>query len=105
MLLNYDTIMLPTILAILIISIIIYYYSRNKKESFESLSKDDTKNANLILYFFQKGKKDPDFIDYINLLNKIENTNLKIINQETFFELKTLNKLNKLNIDAVKKLM
>lgn len=106
MLLNYDTITLPTIIAILIIAIIIiYYYSRNKRESFESLSKDDTKNAELILYFFKKGKKNPDFIDYINLLNKIQNTNLKIINQETFFELKTLNKLNKLNVDAIKKLM
>lgn len=80
---------------------IIYTTTLSKKETFKStLSTKDSENAKLILNFFKKSDN-YDFVDYINYLTSIKNTNLRIINQETFYEFKTLNKLNKLTLQDI----
>lgn len=90
----------------LCIFIYIIYTSMSKKEKFESvLPEKDAENAKLILEFFKKSNEKLDFVDYINYLLSIKNTNLKIINQETFYQLKTLNKLNKLSLKDIEALM
>ena len=69
----------------------------DKKFRAENLSK---------IFLFFRSKKSFKTEDLEAGPRNVQNdTRGQIINQETFFELKTLNKLNKLNIDAVKKLM
>lgn len=71
-----------------------------KKETFEStLSQRDMNNAELILKFFNK--KNIIYPDYLDYLVSINNTNLKIINQDLFHEFKALKKINNLSIQNI----
>ena len=49
--------------------------------------------------------KDEDFPDYIQFLKSINNTNLKLINAQVFYELKTLKKYKNLNTQNVLDIM
>lgn len=96
------------ILWIILLCVFIYfvYVSSLKKETFDSvLSQKDSENAKLILEFFKKSKQNIDFVDYVNFLLSIKNTNLKIINQDTFHEFKVLNKINRLSLKDIETMM
>jgi hypothetical protein len=49
--------------------------------------------------------KDEDFPDYIQFLKNINNTNLKLINVQVFYELKTLKKYKNLNTQSILDIM
>ena len=92
---------------VIVIGFVIYnMYIGKKKETFDStLSKRDSDNAKLILDFINQSNDKTTYVDYINYLVSIKNTNLKIINQETYHELKTLKKLNKLSSNDIMNMM
>lgn len=48
---------------------------------------------------------DEDFQEYIHFLNKIKNTNLKLIASSVFYELKTLKKYNNLDKKNILRIM
>jgi hypothetical protein len=95
-----------SIIWFLVIAVLIYIIYNiiavyNKKENFDStLSQSDMDNAKLIFDFFDK-KSDIIYPDYLDYLVSIKNTNLKIINQDTFHDFKALKKINKLTIQDI----
>lgn len=87
------------------ISLYALYQMMNTYKIKEKLSNTDRdKNTEVAkqVYKYFIDNNNIDFVDYINFLTSIKNTNLKIIDLEVFYELKSLKKKGKLTLDSVR---
>ena len=72
------------------------------KEKITNVENDKNTEVAKQVYKYFIDTKNIDFVDYINFLTSIKNTNLKIIDLEVFYELKSLKKKGKLTLDSVR---
>lgn len=92
----------------LVLGYIIYTLSKGyRKEgitnvaSVSSLTSNENKEIAKKVYQYFVDHKTVDFVDYINFLTSIKNTNLDIIDLEVFYELKSLKKKGKLTLENI----
>jgi hypothetical protein len=100
--LGMNQVFMYTILTL--ISLYALYQMMNTYKIKEKLSNTDRdKNTGVAkqVYKYFMDNNNIDFVDYINFLTSIKNTNLKIIDLEVFYELKSLKKKGKLTLDSV----
>ena len=87
----------------LIIGYALYELTKTNKTKEKITNVDNDKNTvtakQVYRYFIDKNNM--DFVDYINFLTAIKNTNLNIIDLEVFYEFKLLKKNNKLTLDSI----
>ena len=85
----------------LIIGYALYELTKTNKTKEKITNVDNDKNTVIAkqVYRYFVDKNNMDFVDYINFLTAIKNTNLNIIDLEVFYEFKLLKKKNKLKLD------
>lgn len=76
-------------------------YSKEGITNVASVSNIENKEIAKKVYQYFVDHKTVDFVDYINFLTSIKNTNLDIIDLEVFYELKSLNKKGKLTLESI----
>jgi len=104
--LDMNQVFIYTILTL--ISLYALYQMMNTYKIKEKLSNTDRdKNTEVAkqVYKYFIDNNNIDFVDYINFLTSIKNTNLKIIDLEVFYELKSLKKKGKLILGSILNLM
>jgi hypothetical protein len=83
--------------------IILYiFYQQNTQEN---LTVDDVKKKYISESIKEYLKADTDYKDFLVFLTKIDNRSYKLIQQETFYEMKFLLKNNLLTVDNIMKYM
>ena len=87
----------------LIIGYALYELTKTNKTKEKITNVDNDKNTVIAkqVYRYFVDKNNMDFVDYINFLTAIKNTNLNIIDLEVFYEFKLLKKNNKLTLDSI----
>ena len=75
--------------------------TNNTKEKITKVDNDKNTVTAKQVYRYFIDKNNMDFVDYINFLTAIKNTNLNIIDLEVFYEFKLLKKNNKLTLDSI----
>jgi hypothetical protein len=87
----------------LIIGYALYELTKTNKTKEKITNVDNDKNTVIAkqVYRYFIDKNNMDFVDYINFLTAIKNTNLNIIDLEVFYEFKLLKKNNKLTLDSI----
>jgi hypothetical protein len=75
------------------------------KEKLSNTDRDKNTEVAKQVYKYFIDNNNIDFVDYINFLTSIKNTNLKIIDLEVFYELKSLKKKGKLILGSILNLM
>lgn len=89
------------IIFIIIICIIAFYFIFYKTENMTNVtSEQQTIIENIFTYI--NNNPSAEFVDYINFLTSIKNTNLNIIDNEVFVTFKLLKKKNMFSIDDIK---
>jgi len=73
--------------------------SNDNIEKIGNVSNEDVELASKVVDYMNS--TDNDFVNYINYLTSIGNTNLNIISIDVFYEFKTLKKQNKLSMQNV----
>lgn len=100
------------IIGIIIGLLAIYFFNYNKKEYIENISENvlenisenDRKILDALFEYFTSNKFS-NYFSYLQFLEKIQNTNLEIINEDTFCILKAFQKRNILTKDDILKEM
>jgi len=77
------------------------YELTKTKEKITNVDNDKNTVIAKQVYRYFVDKNNMDFVDYINFLTAIKNTNLNIIDLEVFYEFKLLKKNNKLTLDSI----
>jgi len=77
------------------------YELTKTKEKITNVDNDKNTVTAKQVYRYFIDKNNMDFVDYINFLTAIKNTNLNIIDLEVFYEFKLLKKNNKLTLDSI----
>jgi len=94
-----DNTILLWILAAIAIIIVLFFLKKESKESIADVDIDPkSKLAKLIKDFL---KTDTEYKEYLDFLVQNSNMSYKILEQETFYELKMLLKMNRLTEDAI----
>jgi hypothetical protein len=76
-----------------ILGLVIIYFYGSKKEGLENISDADQELINKIYDFFSSASA-TDYLAYLAFLDSIKNSNLNIINSDTFNKLQSLGKRN-----------
>ena len=99
---NMFTTLVITVITVSIITLVVnYFYCRYFKiEKMENVSEADQKLIDNLYEYFSSGQA-TDYLGYLGFLESIKNTNLEIINSDTFSTLKTLQKKQILSKDDV----
>jgi hypothetical protein len=96
---QFDYTTLMYIVIIFIAVYIIFLIINPTIEKIGNVSNEDVEIATQIADYINS--TDNDFVNYINFLTSIGNTNLNIISVDVFYEFKTLKKQNKLSIQNI----
>ena len=89
------------ILLVLALGYLIYIVMNKKNEGVENVYDEKTNMIAKKVYKYYMDKDNFDFVDYINYLTSIGNTNLELIELEVFYELKSLKKKGTLTLENV----
>jgi len=96
---QFDYTTLMYIVIIFIAVYIIFLIINPTIEKIGNVSNEDVEIATQIADYINS--TDNDFVNYINFLTSIGNTNLNIISVDVFYEFKILKKQNKLSIQNI----
>ena len=90
---------------ILIIGVVVsFYFMFYKSEKLTNVSSEDQSIIEKI-FMYINNNPESEFVDYINFLTSIKNTNLDIIDNEVFVTFKVLKKKNMFTMDDIKVVM
>ena len=90
--------MIVKIIIIIIIGFILYNILKNQTEKLEN---ENPKKRELAEKILKEISNDISYVDYLNILTNNKNTSYKLLEQETFFEIKYLFKNNKLTLEKI----
>ena len=97
---DYKTLMYVVIIFLSVYFLFLIINSNNDNiEKIGNVSNEDVELASKVVDYMNS--TDNDFVNYINYLTSIGNTNLNIISIDVFYEFKTLKKQNKLSMQNV----
>lgn len=91
------------IIFIIFICVISFYFMFYKSENLTNVSSEQSVIEQIFMYI--NNNPTGEFIDYINFLSSIKNTNLHIIDNEVFVTFKLLKKKNMFTTDDIKSAM
>jgi len=81
------------VLIIIAIAIAVYFLLNNNTEKMTNITDEEQKRIDKV-YNYIVNNPNSSFVDYINYLTSIKNTNLHIIDNEVFVTFKLLQKKN-----------
>jgi hypothetical protein len=96
---DYKTLMYVVIIFLSVYFLFLIINSNDNIEKIGNVSNEDVELASKVVDYMNS--TDNDFVNYINYLTSIGNTNLNIISIDVFYEFKTLKKQNKLSMQNV----
>lgn len=88
-----------------IVIYLLYILSNKQKEGITNVDDENNMVIAKKVYKYYMDTKELDFVDYVNYLTSIGNTNLELIELEVFYELKSYKKKGKLTVNSVLNIM